>query len=134
MSAAVAWGPALAPVRIPSCTARSRLRLVGPGESLSAPARPAIRLNRRGRLLITLTVAAAVVSLTVVLTAGLVSAAIPRIDHATTVSVGQTLSDVAAAELPNLPISEAVVHLQLANGLNTSQVHAGQSLLIPALP
>lgn len=134
MSAAVAWGPALAPVRIPSCTARARLRLVGPGEGISAPARPAIRLNRRGRLLITLTVAAAVLSLTVVLTAASVSTTVPQIDHATTVSVGQTLSDVAAAQLPSLPINEAVARLQLANGLNTSQVHAGQSLLIPALP
>jgi hypothetical protein len=41
---------------------------------------------------------------------------------------------VAAAQLPTLPIDNAVARIQLANGLSTSQVHAGQSLLIPALP
>ena len=133
MSAAIAWGPALAPVRIPSRTARPPLRLVRPGDRVSAHARPAIRLTRRGRLLITLMVAAAALSLTVVVTTS-VSAAPPPIDHATTVSVGQTLSEVAAAQLPSLPVNVAVARVQLANGLNSLQVHAGQSLLIPALP
>jgi predicted Zn-dependent protease len=63
-----------------------------------------------------------------------VSAADAQIGHATTVSPGQTLSEVAAAHLPTLPINDAVARIQLANGLNTSQVRAGQSLLIPALP
>lgn len=133
MSAAVVCGPAHAPVRIPSPTAYPQLRLVGPGERVIAPPRPAIRISRRGRLLITLMVAAAAVSLTVMLTPS-VGAAAPRIDHATTVLVGQTLSDVAASQLPSLPVNEAVARVQLANGLNTTQVRAGQSLLIPAIP
>jgi hypothetical protein len=133
MPAAVAWGPALAPARIPTRATLPRLRLVGPGERVSAPPRPRIRLTRRGRLLITLMVAATGLTLTVVLTTS-VSPTVPQIDHATTVSAGQTLSEVAAAELPDLPVAEAVAHLQLANGLNTLQVHAGQSLLIPTLP
>ena len=133
MSAAVAWGPAPAPVCIPSRTVRPRLRLVGPGERVCPSARPVMRLSRRGRLLVALMVAAAVVSLIVVLTSS-VSVAVPHIDQATTVSAGQTLSEVAAAQLPSLPVDEAVARIQLANGLNTSQVHAGQSLLIPALP
>ena len=133
MSAAVAWGPALAPSRMPAGTVRPRLRLVGPGERVSAPARPAIRLNRCGRLLITLMVTGAVLTLALVLTTS-VSAATSQIDHATTVLAGQTLSDVAAAQLPSLPVSEAVARVQLANGLNTTQVHAGQALLIPAMP
>jgi hypothetical protein len=133
MSAAVVWGPAQAPVRIPSRTTRPQLRLVDPGERVLAPPRPAIRISRRGRLLITLMVATAAVSLTLMLTTP-VGAVAPRIDHATTVSVGQTLSDVAAAQLPSLPVNEAVARLQLVNGLNTTQVHAGQSLLIPAMP
>ena len=132
MTAAFAWAPALAPAGIPR-TARPRLRLVGPGERAAAPARLAIRLNRRGRLFITLAVAAAVLSLTVGVTTS-VSAAAPQIDHATTVSAGQTLSEVAVAQLPILPVNEAVARIQVANALNTSQVHAGQSLLIPALP
>jgi len=133
MSAAVAWGPALAPLRSPSRTARPPLRLVGPDERISAPARPAIRISRRGRLGVTLMVTAAALTLIVMLTTS-VSAAVPHIEHATMVSAGQTLSDVAAAQLPGLPVQEAVARLQLANGLNTSQVHAGQSLLIPTLP
>lgn len=134
MSAAVSWEPGLAPVPSPSSRAiHPRLRLVGPDERVAAPARPRTRLTRRGRLLVTLTVAAATLSVTFMLTTS-VSAVGPQIDHATTVSAGQTLSDVAAAQLPRLPVAEAMARLQLANGLNTSQVHAGQSLLIPALP
>jgi predicted Zn-dependent protease len=77
-------------------------------------------------------VSAAALTLAVVLATS-VSAAAPQIDHATTVSAGQTLSEVAAAQLPGLPINEAVARIQLANGLNTSQVRAGQLLLIPAM-
>jgi hypothetical protein len=63
-----------------------------------------------------------------------VHAAAPQIDHATTVLAGQTLSEVAAHQLPSLSIQNAVARIQLANDLNTLQVHAGQSLLIPVLP
>jgi LysM repeat protein len=131
MSAAVDWELAPSPSRMPSRTARPQLRLVSPEERASVPV---IGLTRRGRLLIVLMVAAAALTLTIVLTNPSISGAPPRIDHATTVSVGQTLSDVAAAQLPSLPISEAVARIQLANGLNTNQVHVGQSLLIPATP
>ena len=130
MSAAVTWELAPAPVRLPSRPARPQLRLVSPGERASVPP---TRLNRRGRLLITLMAAAAVLALSVMLATSVIAAA-PEIDHATTVFAGQTLSEVAAAQLPSLSISEAVARIQLANGLNTSQVHAGQSLLIPSIP
>jgi hypothetical protein len=109
------------------------LRFVGPDERVPAPAPPATRLTGRGRLVITLVAVVAVVTLAVVL-ATLVDATAAQVDHATTVSAGQTLSDVAATQLPRLPINDAVARIQLVNGLNTSQVHAGQSLLIPAMP
>jgi LysM repeat protein len=83
--------------------------------------------------MITLTVTAAVLTLAALLATS-VSAAAPEIDHATTVFAGQTLSEVAAAQLPGLAIDEAVAQIQLANGLNSLQVHAGQSLLIPTMP
>jgi hypothetical protein len=139
------------PVRMPSRTTRPPLRLVAPEERMCPGQRAcpggrvsggyratlashqAIRLTRRGRLVITLMATAAVAALAVVLAAS-VGAAVPQIDHATTVLAGQTLSEVAAAQLPTLPIDNAVARIQLANGLSTSQVHAGQSLLIPALP
>ena len=55
------------------------------------------------------------------------------IDHSTTVQQGQTLSEVAAQQLPQLPIADAVARIQVANDLPTNQVHAGQALLIPAV-
>ena len=133
MSAAVAWELAPTPGRMPLRTTRPQLRLVLPGERAVAPMRAALRLNRRGRLLITLTVLAAATTLGLMLATSVMASG-PQIDHATTVSAGQTLSEVAAAQLPGLPINEGVARIQLANGLNTSQVHAGQSLLIPSMP
>ena len=130
MSAAVAWELAPTPGRMPSRTVRPQLRLVGPGERAFVPD---TRLTRRGRLLITLVVTAAAMALAVGIATS-VSAAAPQIDHATTAFAGQTLSEVAAAQLPGLPINEAVARIQLANDMNTSQVHAGQSLLIPSMP
>ena len=52
--------------------------------------------------------------------------------HTVTVQAGQTLSAIAAHELPEMPVREGVARLQLANGLSSSEVHAGQVLQIPA--
>jgi hypothetical protein len=115
------------------------LRLVGPDERACAGTRvhelaiPKTRLTRWGRLVITLLATVAVAVLAVGL-ATTVDAAAQQIDHATVVSTGQTLSEVAATQLPSLSIQDAVARIQLANGLSSSQVHAGQSLLIPAVP
>ena len=145
MSAGAVGVLAPEPVRMPSCTPRPRLRLVDPDERvapgerfglddpLDALAVTAIRFTRRGRLVITLMATAAAVALALML-ATTVDAAAPQIDHVTTVSAGQTLSEVAATQMPRLLIRDAVARIQLVNGLNTSQVHAGQSLLIPATP
>ena len=130
MSAAVAWGLPATPGRMPSRTARPPLRLVGPGERALVPT---TRLTRRGRLLITVVVAAAALTLGVGVATS-VSAVVPQIDHATTVFAGQTLSEVAAAQLPGLSINDAVARIQFANGLNSVQVQAGQLLLIPSMP
>jgi hypothetical protein len=93
----------------------------------------ATRFTRRGRLVITVMSAVAMVTLALALATS-VDAAAPRIDHAITVSAGLTLSQIAATQLPALPIQDGEARIQLANGLNTSAVHAGQSLLIPASP
>ncbi len=141
------------PVRMPSRTARPRLRLVAADERLRPGSRnrpdggvplgrfctprcPTIRLSRRGRLVITMMAAVAFTVLAVMLVVALattVSAAVPPIDHTTTVSAGQTLSEVAVTQLPSLSVNDAVARIQLANGMNTLQVHAGQLLLIPAV-
>lgn len=130
MSAGAAGVFAPATARMPLHTNGPRLRLVGSDERVWAPA---TRLTRRGRLVSALLAAVAVATLAVVLATS-VDAAAPQIDHATTVLSGQTLSEVAATQLPSVPIHNAVAWIQLANGLSSSQVHAGQSLLIPALP
>lgn len=145
MSTAVTSMPGAQPAGVQPGTSRPRLRLVGPdeqgphelgpdgtGEGV-CPLPPGLRLTRRGRVVVTLVVAVAVMTLAVALATS-VDAAAPQIDHATTVSAGQTLSGVASAQLPGLPIEDAVARIQLANGLSTSQVHAGQSLLIPEMP
>ena len=137
--------------RMSSRSTRPPLRLVAPDERLpshgpaypgdrgsgryqaAAPSNRTIRLTRRGRLVITLMAILALAALALALATS-VSAAGSSIDHATAVSAGQTLSEVAAAQLPTLPINDAVARIQLANGLNSSQVQAGQLLLIPALP
>jgi hypothetical protein len=133
------------PVRPPSRKNGPRLRLVasqaalragqpvGPGLTIYIPSPTPTRLTRRGRLVITLLAVLAVTTLAMALT-GSANAGSAQFDHVTTVSAGQTLSEVAAVQLPTLPIDNAVAQIQLANGLNTTQVHAGQLLLIPELP
>jgi hypothetical protein len=94
----------------------------------TAPTAP-LRITRAGRLALTLTVVVAAVALAVALFAGGASATV--IDHSTTVQSGQTLSEIATQQLPQLPMAEAVAQLQVANDLTGSDVHAGQTLLIP---
>lgn len=132
MSAAVAWDLAPAPARIPARPGRPQLRLVPTGDAVVAPARRPLRLNRRGRLALTLLVAFTVAAFALVLfSGGEAGSVMPAIDHATTVSAGQTLSEIAARQLPQLPVSDGVARIQLANNLSTLDVHAGQTLLIP---
>jgi hypothetical protein len=131
MSAAVAWDVAPAPVRVPGRPARPRLVSVPTGPEVAvAPAAP-LRLTRAGRLALTLAVVVAAVALAVAIFAGGASATV--IDHSTTVQPGQTLSEIAVQQLPQLSMSEAVAQIQVANDLTGSNVHAGQTLLIPSV-
>lgn len=95
------------------------------------PTRPArVRVTRRGRLAISLGVSTVVLALVVVMS-GLLPAGASAPERLHTVAPGQTLSQVAATMLPEVPLDRAIVQLQLANGLNTLQVQAGQQLVIP---
>ncbi|WP_141631137.1 LysM peptidoglycan-binding domain-containing protein [Mobilicoccus pelagius] len=51
--------------------------------------------------------------------------------HSVTVRPGQTLLEIATEELPMVPTEAAALRIRLANGLNSSVVMAGQSLVIP---
>jgi hypothetical protein len=138
MSAATTWGylesaPCSAPHPGPHTRRpgrRSHLRLVPTGPDVQASPTHS-RVTRRGRLAITLLVTAAVLTLAMSLASGM-SAPTGVAQPTVTVSSGQTLSDIAAAELPQLPVREAVVQLQLANDLTSMQVHAGQVLVVPS--
>ncbi|TPG12926.1 LysM peptidoglycan-binding domain-containing protein [Pedococcus bigeumensis] len=99
------------------------------GAEVAALSATPLRLTRAARLALTLTVVIAAVALAIALFAGGASATV--IDHSTTVQSGQTLSEIAVRELPQLSMAEAVVQLQVANDLTGSNVHAGQTLLIP---
>lgn len=92
-------------------------------------AEPPVRLTRFGRLVVALLVAAVISVLAVGLAGQIASASgEPRV---VTVQAGQSLSGIAARELPDLPISDGVVELQIANALSTTQIHTGQRLVIP---
>lgn len=143
MSAATTWDhlaavPCSAPRSVPGTVPdggeparRRHLRLVPTGPEVQVAPRRS-RLTRRGRLAVTLLVTAAVLTLAVTMASGL-GAPTGVAQPVVTVAPGQTLSEVAAAELPQLPVRDAVVQLQLANGLNSLQVHAGQVLVVPSI-
>ncbi|ADU47952.1 LysM peptidoglycan-binding domain-containing protein [Intrasporangium calvum] len=114
----------LVPVE-PAPVARPRLVLVPPVTE------PTYRLTRRGRVVVAFFVALLVAALGLALAGQLASAS--GQPESVTVEAGQTLSEIALRELPQLPIAAGVVELQLANNLSTSYVHAGQTLVIPEL-
>ncbi|MEW1955243.1 LysM peptidoglycan-binding domain-containing protein [Terrabacter sp. NPDC080008] len=93
-------------------------------------AAPTMRLTRFGRLVRTVLVAGVIAVLGVGLAGQLASASGDA--RTITVHAGQTLSGIAVRELPELSVTDGVVELQVANGLSTSQIHAGQQLVIPA--
>lgn len=132
MSAAFAWD-ATAPVGVPARPARPRLVSVPTGRAVPRPVAAPVRITRVGRLAITLVTIGAVTVLALAMFAGGGSGAATVGDHATTVQSGQTLSEVAAQQLPQLPVRDAVARIQLANNLAGADVHAGQSLVIPVV-
>ncbi|MBW8173617.1 LysM peptidoglycan-binding domain-containing protein [Ornithinimicrobium sp. Arc0846-15] len=89
-----------------------------------------MRLTRRGRLSITIasTVSAVVLAAGLVMSGGAANATAEEV----VVQPGQTLSQIAAAELPDTRLDMAIVDIQLANNMSTDQVTAGQTLMIPA--
>ena len=87
-----------------------------------------VRITRRGRLAL-LALALAIVAVVGLIGMGGAGAAEPL--PTVTVAPGQTLSEVALAELPQLNLSQAIVAIQIANQLSTAEISAGQQLVIP---
>ena len=101
--------------------------LAGGGEG-GAAASGGVHVTRRGRLALLALVVAMAAVLGMV---GLRGAGAAEPLQLVTVDAGQTLSEVAAVELPELSISEGILAIQLANSMSTAQVSAGQQLVIP---
>jgi LysM repeat protein len=116
---------------MPVRPARPHLVAVPCGDEVAPRSAQPLRLTRAGRLTLTLTALSLLVAVAIAVLPGRSSATV--IDHSTTVRQGQTLSEIAARQLPQLPIADAVARIQVANNLPTNQVHAGQALLIPAV-
>lgn len=124
---AVDYAAAPRPVRMP---ARPHLVLVPAGPAGDPVRSTQLRLTRSARLLVTSAVAL-LAAVTVFMATGGMGSAAPA-PRQVTVHAGQTLSGIAAHELPSLPLADAIVRIQLANDLATGQVDAGQVLVIPA--
>lgn len=135
MSTAAAWDtlPISAPVRRPRLIVVSGGVVSGGGggvdrSSQRTLATTVLSIPRWVRLAITLCVLA--VSLSVVFGVGGAGAASAPLGEVA-VRPGQTLSEIARAEMPGIPTAEAVVRIQLANNLPSSHVTSGQVLVIP---
>lgn len=112
---------------------RDHLRLVEPGERrvvrTAEQARSAsVHITRRGRLALSTTVA-----LVLVLAAFSLFSALGPAQASTAIVVqpGMTLSQIAAEQLPDRPLSQAITDIQRANKLSTTSIAAGQELVIP---
>lgn len=88
-----------------------------------------VRLTRRGRLVVTLSLLAAVA-----VTPPTVLAVVAPAEAGTEVVVrsGQTLSELAALHLPQARRDLAIVQIQRANALSSNEIQVGQVLQIPS--
>ena len=112
---------------------RPRLRVLAApeGPAAAAPVAPARgRITRRGRLVLTGTVTL-LLAVTVAAVIGSVLPTGASSVETVVVQPGQTLSEIAASQLPDLSVNSAIVQIQLANDMNSLQVQAGQVLEIP---
>ena len=119
---AVAWSPADLGFDTPHRGGRPHL------VALPGGAGDAVGVTRRGRLALLALVVVLAAALGMVGLRGAGAAQEPRL---LTVQPGQTLSEIAARELPSMSIDNGIVAIQIANRLSTAQISAGQELVIP---
>ena len=97
------------------------------------PAQPGIKLTVRGRRLVALLALLPIVAAFLLI--GTRSAQAETAMPATAIikiEAGQTLWDVAAAIAPNEDPRATIWAIKALNGLQTSEVQAGQALVVPA--
>ena len=133
MSAAAVWDGTTGGYAVPRPSRRRverpRLVLVPTGADVVEPAPARLRLTRAGRLALTVGVLLAAMAVAAVVLVGGASAS--GAPETVTVQPGQTLSEIAAEHLGGVPVQTAVAEIQLANGLSTARVSAGQTLVMP---
>lgn len=132
MSTAAAWDA----LPLPAPAGRSRLVVIEGGSGSSAASRRGgaawvLAVPRWMRLAVTLSVVAVAMSMALGLGAGGAGAATAPLGSVE-VRAGQTLSEIARAEMPGIATVEAVARIQLANEMPSTEVTAGQVLVIPA--
>ena len=129
-------GAAALPGRVPSPARMPRPRhlslVPAPDESQAERAGSSGRLvlTRRGRLVLAVLGALVAALVAAFVLAG--ASAADTVPHAVTVQPGETLSEIAVRELPDVAIRAGVIELIAANHLRSDQVTAGQVLTIPA--
>lgn len=100
------------------------------------PARRSVRLTRRGRLLVTLTLTAVAVVAFVLSGLGPAGAGTPTTAGQTrvvTVAPGQTLWQIAGQIAPGRDPRDVVAQITALNHLRADQLAAGQELLVPVV-
>lgn len=95
------------------------------------PCQTAVVITRRGRLVLTTVVAAIAAIAGIAGTVWLAGSGPSAAARVLTVERGQTLSQIARTAMPDVSTQEAVLRLELANDLTSSQIHAGQRLTVP---
>ena len=117
-----------------SITAERHLTLVRPSAPVASPRRAAVRLTRRGRLLL-LVLACALALLTLAWGAQSVRAAGESDGSATayvSVESGDTLWSIARTVAPHSDTRDMIKRIADLNDLHSSTVRAGQLLVVPA--
>lgn len=122
---AIAWEH---PGSIAPAPQRPRLVVIAGGGEGAEP-EAGLRLTARGRLVLLVLAAVVLAGVLGLRATGGAGATEPA--HTVTVDSGQTLSEIAAAELPDLSVDQGIVAIQVANRLSTARVSAGQQLVIP---
>jgi LysM repeat protein len=128
---------------LPARVTPARARRPRPTAVVSAPVRihpaaptPALRLTRRGRVLVTLVLlvvaAAAVLLLRAPATASTGSTSHAPVARSVTVAPGQTLWEIAREARPGVDPRDTVDRIMEMNGLSSASVQAGRQLFVPA--
>lgn len=90
-----------------------------------------VAIYRRRRVLVAV-LALCVLALGALLAARATAAGAESASAVVTVRAGESLSEVAAREMPEVRVGEAVALIERANNLGSSHVDAGEKLVIPA--